>query len=183
MQPCVIRGTTGGYVDMKNRTALLSIILGTLSGACAAPARVGLPIPELIKELRATDGCLGVDACRWSSGRQSIAAWFKDKSSAQRWYVNQAHQRVLREHFEADDVRGKGLEHVPDGSGPIFVIATLTPSRTKSLANIDVSLSQISIELFAPLPGGMELGGRLSPAGFEVPHMHKIEPRPVAPGS
>jgi hypothetical protein len=37
-------------------------------------------------------------------------------------------------------------------------------------------ISQIAIELYTPLPGGLSLGGTFAPEGMEVPHMIQLGP-------
>ena len=69
---------------------------------------------------------------------------------------------------------GEPLAHVPDDQGPIMVIATITPSDTPEIEGFPVPISQISIELFAPLPGGAHVNGRLAPEAFEVEHMRDL---------
>ena len=63
------------------------------------------------------------------------------------------------------------MEHIQDDNQPIMVIASLTPAAKPELPGINIPISQISIELFAPLPGGAHVGGRVSPKNFKVPHM------------
>jgi hypothetical protein len=68
------------------------------------------------------------------------------------------------------------LEFVKDDVGPILCIATITPSLKQSVPGFSSPISQISIELYAPLPGGIAFNGKLAPASLKVPHMIEITP-------
>jgi hypothetical protein len=38
-------------------------------------------------------------------------------------------------------------------------------------------ISQISIEMYTPLPGGAAVNGRLAPEGFNIPHFRNLDPQ------
>lgn len=129
----------------------------------------------LISGLKQTPGCLGVDTGRFMSGKQAIVAWFKDKKSLSAWYYSDAHTDFIDDSapgFDGD----RPLQHVPDDVGPIMVIATLTMSDRPHFEGLKMPVSQIAIELFKPLPGGVYLGGRFAPDTFKVPHMRNLAP-------
>lgn len=138
----------------------------------------GAPVtgPEMIKQLvdglKSVDGCLGVELARGQSGKSMIIAWFKDAESCRVWYSHPAHARML-EMAGSDPAAGKPLEHVKDGT-PVMVIASMTPAQTPQIEGMPIPISQLSIELFAPLPGGASINGRLSPEAFPVEH-HKAK--------
>ena len=121
-----------------------------------------------------TPGCLGVESGQFRSGKQTIIAWFKDKKSVSDWYYSDTHMDFLDRAPGSEEHRP--LRHIPDDVGQIMVIASLTPSDRPHFEGFDMPISQISIELFKPLPGGAYLGSRLSPDSFEVPHMHSLMP-------
>lgn len=127
----------------------------------------------LINGLRETEGCLGVDAGDMMSGKNVIIAWFENKAAVEKWYYSRTHLGALKR-FIKTDVDHEPLEFVTDENAPIMVIASLTPSTREELAQVAMPISQISIELFAPLPGGAHLNGRLSPETFKVAHMHDL---------
>jgi hypothetical protein len=139
-----------------------------------APAAARPDEPDLPKALREQPGCLGVETARTASGKQVIFAWFKDKSAVQDWYYSDAHQDVMRRFAPDYDVNSGPLENVPDDAGPILTIAALTPAPKSSFKEMKIPVSQISIELYAPLPGGAALGGRFAPASVKVPHLREI---------
>lgn len=141
--------------------------------APAAPARGGPPDfgAMLVKGLQETEGCLGVDAGQFRSGKNTIVAWFENKEAAVRWYHSPVHRRMLGA-VGADPAEGKPLEHVTDPNTPIMVMASISMDGPPIDPASPLPFSQISIELFAPLPGGASVNGRLAPKEFKVPH-HK----------
>ncbi|MFG0256781.1 MAG: hypothetical protein ACF8GE_02650 [Phycisphaerales bacterium JB043] len=127
----------------------------------------------LIGGLQQVEGCLGVDAGQYMSGKRTIVAWFENKAAAQRWYYSDTHQYMMTGMGLGEEYEHKPLSHVQDEETPIMVIATITMSEdgTQGVEGFPVPISQVSIELFAPLPGGAHVNGRFSPESFEVPHM------------
>ena len=98
-----------------------------------------------------------------------IFAWFENKQAVLNWYNSEAHQKAMQM-FSARTGRAP-LSAIADGTGPIMVIASLTlagtpPSAVTSLTSMPVS--QIAIELYAPLPGGIAVGGRFAPGSVKV---------------
>lgn len=128
----------------------------------------------LVAGLQNQPGVLGVDAGQWMSGKNTIAAWFKDKKSVQDWYYSETHMGIMDATIDGE-VDHKPLAHVTE-DGPILVLATITFTDAPKFDGLSLPVSQISIELFKPLPGGAHLGGRLSPETFEVPHMKDLTP-------
>ncbi len=127
----------------------------------------------LINGLRETPGCLGVDAGDMMSGKNVIVAWFENKAAVEKWYYSTAHMRSMKM-FVRGEVDHEPLEHVTDPSVPIMVIASLTPSTQEELAQIGMPISQIAIELYAPLPGGAFISSRFAPDSFPVDHMNNL---------
>ncbi len=128
----------------------------------------------LRKSLREVKGCLGVENARMDSGKTSIIAWFKDVESVKTWYHNEVHRRMVRM-AGADPDEHEPLQHVGAYKGPVMVIATITPTSEKNrIPGIPLPVSQISVELFQPLPGGAFVNGRLAPKSFKVPHMKNL---------
>ena len=125
----------------------------------------------LINGLRASPGCLGVDAGSMNSGKQTIIAWFENKKAVTAWYYHPVHRGFMQAvGGNADD--SKPLQHVENENTPIMVIASITPEAKPGPGK--PPFSQISIELYAPLPGGAHVNGRLAPETFEVPHMRAL---------
>ncbi len=135
---------------------------------------------RLVAGLKSVPGCLGVDAGQFSSGKNAIIAWFEDKEAVKRWYFSRPHLQMMRM------ARGPGapepvdppLEHVEDGV-PVMVIASITFTEKPEIPGMAMPISQIAIELYAPLPGGAFINERLAPETFRVEHMRDYT---VAPG-
>jgi len=154
-----------------------SHLLPTASAAHVEPARKAPSQPDvgnmLLQGLRDTPGCLAADAANWESGKNSIVGWFESKQAIIVWYDSQVHRRLMEPMGGASD---EPLAHIPDDQGPILVIASITFSETPQIQGFPAPISQISIELFAPLPGGAHINGRLAPEGFQVEHMRNLAP-------
>ena len=148
--------------------------------AKSAPQNPLMALPEAIK---ATPGCLGVETAQTSSGKMVIFAWFENKKAALAWYYSQTHQMLVK--MGGGSVRSRGpLADVPDDGKPIMAIASVILARPQD--GIPQSglppVTQISIELYAPLPGGLAVGGRFAPMSVNVPGL-LVTPNPAPPGS
>jgi hypothetical protein len=149
--------------------------------AAAAPAKPQGAGPDFVSALKSTPGCLGVESALTLSGKRAVFAWFKDKASLFTWYDSDAHKKMMHALGDEDDFR-KPLASVPDDAGPIMVIASYTPSDKPAPEGAPFSFSQISVELYQPLPGGIELNGRFSPAAVPVKEMVRYsQPAPGQP--
>ncbi|MCH8343875.1 MAG: hypothetical protein IH983_07795 [Planctomycetes bacterium] len=135
--------------------------------------------PDLVGALKATDGCLGVELARTQSGMNLIFAWFKDKKAMMTWYYSERHQQIMDQLFVHDDENDshKPLEGIGDDFGPIMVIASVTMADESKFDETRLPISQIAIELYAPISGGLFLGGRFAPKGVTVPKMHDYTPK------
>lgn len=67
------------------------------------------------------------------------------------------------------------LEGVKDVNAPILCIASLTPTD-KPDPQTKMPVSQIAIELYAPLPGGFAFGGRFAPSTVKVKGLSEAAP-------
>jgi len=142
-------------------------------GAGRGPARLPEGFPDLIGGLRGTPGCLGVDAARTMSGKQVIFAWFRDKAAVLKWYYSDMHKQA-QSRFFPDRPRHKPLERIPDDSGPILAIASITWADSATLKRTSLPISQIAIELYQPIPGGLFAGGRFAPDSLKVEGMSNV---------
>lgn len=127
--------------------------------------------PDLMGGLKATEGCLGVESARTSGGKNVIFAWFRDKEAVMNWYDSDMHQGVMNEFFQDREPR-EVLADVPDDSGPIMAIASITFSDKSQVDGTALPISQIAIELYSPLPGGLAFGGRFAPDTVEVKNLN-----------
>lgn len=147
-----------------------AIIAGTaISDALPALAQAPQGGPDIVASLKATPGVLGVEAARTQSGKQAIFAWFENKQAAVGWFYSDAHQELMRRFTPGASTGRRPLADVPDNSGPILAIASLTYADQPQVSGVQLPISQIAIELYAPLPGGVAIGGRFAPSSVKVP--------------
>lgn len=132
--------------------------------------------PDLVGGLKKTPGCLGVETARTPSGKQVIFAWFEDKKAVMKWYRSEMHQKLMKDSFP-DRSYSKPLKDIPENSGPIMAIASITFSNKPQLKETDLPISQIAIELYQPMSGGIHLGGRFAPEALKVPNMQDYSPK------
>jgi antibiotic biosynthesis monooxygenase len=141
--------------------------------AAAYQKAVSSGFPDLPAALRATPGCLGVETARTASGKQVIFAWFENKQAVLNWYYSEPHQRLIKQ-FSGGHVRPGGpLTGVPD-EGPVLAVASLTIPTAPTDGNVAAATTQIAIELYAPLPGGLAAGGRFAPSSLRVPGLIEV---------
>lgn len=139
-----------------------------------SPLDVG-GFPDLVGALKNTEGCLGVETAKTSSGKNVIFAWFEDKKAVARWYYSDVHLGVM-DTFFGDDDPGKPLEGIPDDIGPVMAIASITFSDKQHFAATNLPISQIAVELYAPVKGGLFLGDTFAPKGLKVKGMTDYTP-------
>lgn len=166
------------------------------AGKQGAPPGVDMGA-ELVAALKATKGCAGVELAMTQSRKSVIFAWFEDKAAALRWYHSDVHQTFMMGMAEAqgagyaaqggasggDGGEGAGagdaanegaaahgpMHAVPDDV-PVLCIATVTPSLKPMVPGFPMPISQVSIELYTPLPGGVSLNGRFTPDSIRIEH-------------
>jgi len=146
--------------------AALAVVVFSPAALVAQGPPAGLP--DLVGMLKATPGCLGVDAARTVSGKQVIFAWFENKKAVLNWYYSEGHQRLIKTLASGGNPGRTPLADIPDDSGPILTIASLTISDKPQVNGVQLPVSQIAIELYAPLPGGLAAGGRFAPDTVKV---------------
>jgi Holliday junction resolvase len=150
--------------------------LAQTGGAAVAGAGTGAAQqpPDLIAALRGTPGVLGVDAASTMSGKQVIFAWFENKQAVLNWFYSETHQAVMRMYAPGGSSGRKPLADIADNGGPILAIASLTMTGKPQLNGVQMPVSQIAIELYAPLPGGLAAGGRFAPSSMKVPGLLEV---------
>ena len=120
---------------------------------------------------------LGVDTARTASGKQVIFAWFENKKAVLNWYYSDTHMGVMRS-FTPGAAGGRApLSQIADDSGPILAIASLALGEKPQIEGVQLPVSQIAIELYAPLPGGLAAGGRFAPNSVKVPGLVEVPTR------
>jgi hypothetical protein len=136
----------------------------------------GALLGNLPEQVAQVEGCLGVDTAQTSSGKNVIFAWFEDKAAVERWYYNDTHQGAMQMFFPQRAGKGKPLAGVPDDSGPLMVIASITMKADGKgdFEETELPISQIAIEVYAPVTGGFYLGERFAPEGVRVKGMRDV---------
>jgi hypothetical protein len=170
--------------DICGVLALAAVIFGPtiVAGQQAPPAQPPSGgFPDLVGALKASPGCLGVETARTSSGKQVIFAWFENKKAALAWYYSDTH-RSLQKMLAPGAPARTPMADVPDDGNPVMAIASLTPSGGPGTNGMPFGVSQIAIELYRPLPGGIAAGGRFAPSVMKVPGLMDV-PMPVPPKS
>jgi hypothetical protein len=168
-------------VRMKKEISL-ALLLGSLlmtppllAQQSQRPAPGG---PDLVAALKAVPGCLGVETARTATGKQVIFAWFENKKALLDWYYSPMHQQLMAQFFPGATPRAP-MPDVVDNGQPILAIASVTMADKPVSGVTSLPISQIAIELYQPLPGGIALGGRFSPTALKVPGLTDI-PLPVS---
>lgn len=133
----------------------------------------------LVEGLMSTPGCLGVETAQTSSGKNVIFAWFKDKDAAMAWHESPAHQRMMDRFFPNRPEGHTPMEHIPGDAGPLLVIASLKPAA-QPLPGTRMPVSEIAIETYAPMPGGLRINGGFTPDTVPVPERREVT---IAPGA
>jgi hypothetical protein len=138
------------------------------------PLRV-TDFPDLIGGLKATPGCIAVKNSAFGNGKQlAIYAWFKNKTAVDAWYNSSMHRDAMKKFFPNMPGRPSALEGYKDAKSPLLVVATVTPSDKPTIAGSPLAISQIAIEIYTPVPGGVALGGGFGPDSLEVPGLVRI---------
>jgi hypothetical protein len=171
---------------MKTRLVMVALIIGVatsgrvpLAAADDKPATKAAPpvgFGNLIAAIKATPGCLGLETATTASGKQVVFAWFEDKKAVLKWYGSETHQKLMKQFFP-DTTYHKPLKDIKDDSGPIMAIASVTFAAKSQFKETPLPISQIAIELYQPVSGGVYLGGRFAPDGLKVPKMRDYTPK------
>ena len=115
-----------------------------------------------------------------ATGKNVIFAWFENREAVMRWYRSDMHRDAMRKYFGNAERRAP-LENVPDDSGPLMVIASITFSdKTRFESATNLPISQISIEVYKPVTGGSYLGSRFAPEALQVPGSPAYAVKPKA---
>lgn len=143
----------------------LGITTGFAQGASQGSQTVG-DFPDLEKGLLETRGCLGTRTAQLRDGKLVIFAWFENKAAVKRWYLSPMHQQAMKRFFPGSGNK-EPLAGFNDAKAPIMMIASVTPGG-KNAAGTRLAISQIAIEAYTPVPGGLALGGSFSPDKLDV---------------
>ncbi len=148
-----------------------------LAGQSRPPQQPPAGFPDLVGALRSTPGCLGVETAHTSTGKQVIFAWFENKQAVLNWYYSPLHRGLAEQFFPSAEARTP-MPDVPDNGEPVLAIASLTLADKPQSDLTSLPVSQIAIELYRPLPGGLALGGRFAPAEVKVKGLMDVPLKP-----
>ena len=124
----------------------------------------------------ATPGCIEVKTTAFGEGKQrAIFAWFENKAAVQAWYSSPMHREAMKKFFPKINGRPATLSGFKDEKSPLLVVATVTPSEKPMIEGSPLAVSQIAIEIYTPVPGGVTFGGGFGPKSLDVPGMVRRE--------
>ncbi|MBX7131264.1 MAG: antibiotic biosynthesis monooxygenase [Fimbriimonadaceae bacterium] len=148
----------------------VTIGAGLFAGQGQDKALTVQDFPDLVSGIKATPGCLGVKTGTLENGKQlAIYAWFKDKAAVQAWYTSPMHREAMKKFFPKLPGKTAALGQYRDDKSPLLVVATVTPSDKSHLEGSPLAVSQIAIEIYTPVPGGVTFGGGFAPKSLDVP--------------
>lgn len=157
----------------------IGVAIGSLTHLAPTPQDKTLTVrdfPDLVGGLKATPGCLDVQTTGLQGGKQvAIFAWFENKAAVQRWYASPMHQEAMKTFFPNRPGRTTILEKFKDTESPVLVVASVTPSDKPGIAGSPLAVSQIAIEMYTPVPGGVALGGGFAPQNLKVPGLVRMD--------
>ena len=132
--------------------------------------------PDLGKGLRETPGCLGVQTFAVDGGKKLvISAWFENRRAMEAWYYSKMHQDAMAKFCPGMGSKGrKPFAAFKDEKAPMLVIASVTPGTKAIGSGSNLAVSQIAIEGYTPVPGGVAFGGTFAPEKLNVPGLVRI---------
>lgn len=130
--------------------------------------------PNLQKGLQETPGCLGVQTFGASGGKQVIAAWFENRKAMEAWYYGKMHQEAMAKFFPSFEKTGRPFAEFRDEKAPLLIIASVTPGEKPIGNGSRLAVSQIAIEGYTPIPGGIAIGGTFAPESLLVPGLVRL---------
>jgi hypothetical protein len=122
---------------------------------------------QIIKALKETPGCLGVESGRTESGKAVIFAFFENKKAAMKWFFSPTHRALIESLGTEYDGKRKPMKDVPDDV-PVMAVASISFKGKPASDKIKLPVSQISIELYTPLTAGLSIGGGFAPDAFRA---------------
>jgi hypothetical protein len=152
-------------------------ILALLSPSSAQQLLPGQPDfgELLVKAAKETPGFLGIERGRTTNGTVVIFAWFENKRALVNWYKSDFHQRAIKTAFPNQNIDREPIPDVPEDTGNILALVTLKLSDGPPIAGSPIPIERIGIELYAPLPDGVAVGGRFAPASVKVPGLREFD--------
>jgi quinol monooxygenase YgiN len=130
---------------------------------------------NLLANLKATPGCLGVETAKTDSGKHMIFAFFENKKAVLAWYNSPTHQKLLTMLNPNRSKKHIPMKGVPDDV-PLMAVASITPSDKPEPGKMP--FSQIAIEIYTPMTRGLNIGGGFAPEAFRKLHKQEAKPTP-----
>lgn len=131
----------------------------TVRGHRGGWSRSSLPasLQTFLNNLQKQSGMLGMRMMEdiEKPGMLIIMTWWQDKKALNDWFYSDTHQGLIKEYYTAG--ANQSSSSVKEGDAPL------------------TSSSQVGMELFTTLPGGLTYGGGLTPPGAEkkAPNLSK----------
>lgn len=126
--------------------------------------------PDLNRGLMATPGCLSVKNSTLEGGKQFVIyAWFKNKAAVNAWYNSPMHRSAMKKFFPKMSGQPSTLDGFKDEKSPVLVVASVTPAEKPMIDGSPLAISQIAIEMYTPVPGGVVFGSGFGPKELDVP--------------
>ena len=131
--------------------------------------------PDLRKGLLETPGCLGVQQFAVNNNKTFvISAWFENRKAMEAWYYSKMHQDAMTTFFPGMGKGKKPFAAFTDEKASLLVIASVTPGQKEVGSGSKLAVSQIAIEGYTPIPGGLAFGGTFAPEKLQVPGLVRI---------
>ncbi len=132
--------------------------------------------PDLVGGLKATPGCIDVKTSAFNNGKTlTIFAWFENKAAVNAWYKSPMHQGAMKKFFPTMPGAHEALAGYKDEKSPLLVVASVTPSDKPAVQGSQLAISQIAIEIYTPVPGGVTFGGGFGPDSLKVPGLRRMK--------
>jgi hypothetical protein len=159
------------FAGLRSLVCVALVVGRMVFASFQAPAYAqGLQVPtggfgDLISALRGVEGCLGVELAKTGNGKQLVFAWFENKAAVLRWYYSDAHLGSMA--LMGATPSRPPLADIPDDGEPIMAIASVTLAPPAA-PDAPPTISQVSIELYRPAPGGFSQGGTFAPENLVI---------------
>jgi hypothetical protein len=91
------------------------------------------------------------------------------------WYYSKMHQDAMAKFFPGMGKGKKPFAGFTDEKAPLLVIASVTPGDKPVGGGSNLAVSQIAIEGYTPIPGGLAFGRTFAPEKLEVPGLVRLK--------
>jgi hypothetical protein len=119
--------------------------------------QAGDDILDFAPGLRNARGCDHVQVSHTSNGREMFIAWFASRDALLEWFHGDLHDRLENTEF-TDDQFDKLVSSVPDRSGPLLTVLTVTRVGRFRFEGPRPPRIELGIEYFRPESGQLTFG-------------------------